>query len=178
MDESTHREDPRLSALFASERKKLIRLARWRLNDLSTEEAEDLVHDALLGILHRGDLIRQVEDLVGYLYRTFSNRIIDRQRRPSRTTALEAEAFEPISKEPAPDQQIMRQQLQERLLRALDKLTPQERALWIKTEIEGVSYRELAAQWNEPVGTLVSRKSRAGKRLRALLRKDGRDQNA
>jgi DNA-directed RNA polymerase specialized sigma24 family protein len=50
------------------------------------------------------------------------------------------------------------------------KLEPKQRAVWIATEIEGYTFKELAAKWEEPIGTLLSRKSRATKILRKLLK--------
>ena len=54
-------------------------------------------------------------------------------------------------------------------INAIDSLSSHERAVWIATELEGATYAELASQWNEPIGTLLSRKSRATKKLQALL---------
>ena len=48
-------------------------------------------------------------------------------------------------------------------------LNPQERAVWLATEVDGLSFRKLAARWGEPTGTLLSRKSRATAKLRKQL---------
>jgi RNA polymerase sigma factor (sigma-70 family) len=60
-------------------------------------------------------------------------------------------------------------QVQERLARALDRLNPRERAVWLATEVDGQSFRALAERWGEPAGTLLSRKSRATAKLRQEL---------
>jgi DNA-directed RNA polymerase specialized sigma24 family protein len=39
----------------------------------------------------------------------------------------------------------------------------------LATELEGASFRELAARWGVPIGTLLARKHRAVKSLRAAL---------
>jgi DNA-directed RNA polymerase specialized sigma24 family protein len=39
----------------------------------------------------------------------------------------------------------------------------------LATEIDGFTFRDLAEEWNEPIGTLLSRKSRAAAKLRQLL---------
>ena len=70
---------------------------------------------------------------------------------------------------PQPDATLERSQLQRRLRQALDRLPPAQRAVWVAVEIEGASFRDLAEKWNEPIGTLLSRKSRATKSLRAWL---------
>ena len=55
------------------------------------------------------------------------------------------------------------------LFTALDSLTPKQRAIFIATELEGKTFRELSEQWNEPIGTLLSRKSRTIKLLKEKL---------
>ena len=41
--------------------------------------------------------------------------------------------------------------------------------MWLATEIDGFTFRDLAEDWDEPIGTLLSRKSRAVAKLRQLL---------
>jgi RNA polymerase sigma factor (sigma-70 family) len=56
-----------------------------------------------------------------------------------------------------------------RLTEAIGKLEPRQRAILIATELKGESFRELSEAWGEPIGTLLSRKSRAVKALRQLM---------
>jgi len=55
------------------------------------------------------------------------------------------------------------------MAQALSLLSTAERAVWLAVEMEGFSFRELAEMWNEPIGTLLSRKSRATKNLQRIL---------
>ena len=50
--------------------------------------------------------------------------------------------------------------------------SPDHRAVLIATELKGKSFRELSEEWDEPMGTLLSRKSRAVKTLRKLLEEE------
>lgn len=52
---------------------------------------------------------------------------------------------------------------------ALDVLDPKQRAVFLATELDGKSFKELSALWDEPIGTLLSRKSRAVKALKKML---------
>ena len=65
---------------------------------------------------------------------------------------------------------LQREELQEQLHAAMMKLEPKQRAIWIATEIEGYTFKELSAKWGEPIGTLLSRKSRATKVLKMILK--------
>ena len=75
---------------------------------------------------------------------------------------LEAENEEPFAEE----ERIARMH---RLTEAIGKLEPRQRAVFIATELKEKSFRELSEAWGEPIGTLLSRKSRAVKALRQLM---------
>jgi RNA polymerase sigma factor (sigma-70 family) len=169
----------RLAEVFSRERARLLQVVRRRLFDVSITDAEDLVQDVFHNILRRADLIEQIENLTGYVYQSLANRITDRQRAPRREILLSEgddplrRALEPVSPDLDPEELLRRKQLREEIRRALDALPPPDRAIWIETEIEERSFREIASETGEPVGTLLSRKSRAAKSLRAHLRRKG-----
>ena len=68
-----------------------------------------------------------------------------------------------------PDEQTEQAYIRQRLVEAISRLEPRQRAVWLATEIHGRSFKELATAWGEPVGTLLSRKSRANALLRSYL---------
>jgi DNA-directed RNA polymerase specialized sigma24 family protein len=78
-------------------------------------------------------------------------------------------AIQPEHDGPDPEQAYHQIQLREQLRVAIGRLSAKERSVWVAIEIEGRSFRELADAWGEPIGTLLSRKSRATARLRELL---------
>jgi RNA polymerase sigma factor (sigma-70 family) len=165
--------------IFNREKTRPIQAVRRRLFGVSLADAEDLVQDVFYNILRRGDLVEQVENLTAYVYRALANRITDHRRAPSRERSLEESsegkddllrrALEPVDPELDPEERLQRKQVREEIRLALDQLNPRDRDIWIATEIEGRTFKELAEEWQEPIGTLLSRKSRAGKLLRALL---------
>jgi RNA polymerase sigma factor (sigma-70 family) len=173
----------RLAEIFSRERARLLQVVRRRLFDVSIADAEDFVQDVFHNILRRADLIEQIENLTGYVYQSLANRIADRRRSPPREILLSPDdgsdydplrqALEPVSPDLDPEELLRRKQLRGEIRRALDALPPPDRAIWIETEIEGRSFREIASETGEPVGTLLSRKSRAAKLLRAHLRRKG-----
>jgi hypothetical protein len=57
----------------------------------------------------------------------------------------------------------------ERIRRALDVLPPKARAIIMLSDVEGLSYREIAEVLRCPIGTVMSRLHNARKRLKALL---------
>lgn len=68
-----------------------------------------------------------------------------------------------------PESETLRNDLKLRLYQAVDALEPKQRAVWIATEIQGFTFRELAEKWGEPIGTLLARKHRAVNMLQKAL---------
>ena len=72
----------------------------------------------------------------------------------------------PAEDDITPEEQAQRLQ---KLTEAIGKLEPKQRAILVATELKGKTFRELSEAWDEPIGTLLSRKSRAVKALRQML---------
>ena len=80
---------------------------------------------------------------------------------------VEADGVE--AAEPGPEQQAVRRELHDALLRALDGLSPQHRAVVDLTYFQGMDYREIAAIVDCPVDTVKTRAFYARRRLKLLL---------
>jgi RNA polymerase sigma factor (sigma-70 family) len=154
---------------------RFLRFVQHQLFEQDAMEAEDIVSDVLYGLLRRADVIGEIENLSAYLYRSLANRVTDHHRaRVPQVRIDDAEQEEtPKVELPGkgldPEKVLEQQELQNRLSVAIGKLPPPERAVWLATEIDGFTFRDLAEEWNEPIGTLLSRKSRAAAKLRQLL---------
>lgn len=75
---------------------------------------------------------------------------------------------------PDPAAQTIAASMQERVLAALDSLPAEFREVLVLREIQGLSYRDISQVIDVPIGTVMSRLSRARLRLQAAL--GGRDQ--
>jgi len=137
--------------------------------------AEDIVSDVVFGLLRRADVISDIENLSAYVYRSLTNRVTDHRR--AQVNELRIDDQEPGESTPVelpdgrpdPEDSLVQGELRDRLRAAVGELAPAERAVWLATEVEGRSFRELAEDWDEPIGTLLSRKSRAAAKLRESL---------
>jgi RNA polymerase sigma factor (sigma-70 family) len=154
---------------------RFLRFVQHQLFEQDAMEAEDIVSDVLYGLLRRADVIGEIENLSAYLYRSLANRVTDHHRarvpqvRIDDAEQVETPKVELPGKGLDPEKALEQQELQNRLSVAIGKLPPPERAVWLATEIDGFTFRDLAEEWNEPIGTLLSRKSRAAAKLRQLL---------
>ena len=68
-----------------------------------------------------------------------------------------------------PDARVIQQQAVERMRRAIEGLPVDFREVIILRELEGLSYKEIAAVIRAPIGTVMSRLARARERLLAVL---------
>src|SRR5438874_12742244 len=68
-----------------------------------------------------------------------------------------------------PEDEAERRGQRERIMRALDRLNTEQRAVVAMHDVEGYSLEELETMLETPLGTLKSRLHRARQRLRALL---------
>jgi RNA polymerase sigma-70 factor (ECF subfamily) len=75
----------------------------------------------------------------------------------------------PTAAESGPESQLLRQELQARLSRALRSLSPEHRMVVELTYFEGCTYREIAAIAGCPVDTVKTRMFHARRRLKQLL---------
>jgi RNA polymerase sigma factor (sigma-70 family) len=173
------KEKSRLFEFFASEGKNLRRYVLGRIRSISEADAEDIIGDVMLRLFTRPDSAGSLENLGAYVYRAVANKAIDLNRRQARTVSLESCLDEDgelrlmtllSDSTPGPESQAERSELLRLLGQAIDRLEPKQRAVLIATEFDGVSFRDLSERWHEPVGTLLSRKSRAVKALREMLR--------
>ena len=151
-------EHDKLVELFHQEKARFMAFARRQIWGVASLDPEDVVADVFQTLLDKGDLVAGVEHLVAYVYRALGNRILDARRR-ERLAAPD----------PDPHRAFQASQDRERLVQAVEALKPRERAVWIATEVDRESFRDLSNRWGEPVGTLVSRKSRATAKLRRQL---------
>src|SRR6266571_526644 len=154
----------------------LYRLA-WRFTG-SVADAEDLVQDVLIKLFPRTQELLGIEKLRPWLARGLYNHFVDPVRHQARSPTVEpaaaAEGDEnpldtlPTTKD-GPEEQAERSGWRERILRALDRLNAEQRAVVTMHDVEGYSLEELETMLETPLGTLKSRLHRARQRLRALL---------
>src|SRR5262245_50173953 len=156
-------------------RQRVWRLAFQVLRD--REEAWDCAQDAFVRAFQSLGSFRGQSAFYTWLFRIAMNVATDRlrsrgaQARAFGTQPIPAEEWERTAPDPAarPDQAALGAERRERINEALDTLPPNARAIIMLSDVEGLSYREIATVLNCPIGTVMSRLHNARKRLRAAL---------
>jgi RNA polymerase sigma-70 factor (ECF subfamily) len=140
-----------------------------------TDEAEDVMQEALLKTYRHVSRIRQPEAFRAWLYRTVRNACLMRRRtrvdEPKRLLSIDepregAELIDPVDPSLDPEDALMNTRLRGRLLQAMRSLPRTYRAVVFLREMEGLSTREVA----RVVGTSEANVKQRLHRARVLLR--------
>jgi RNA polymerase sigma factor (sigma-70 family) len=158
--------DDQLTDIVNRERSRLRSFIRRRVPD--PRDAEDILQDVFYALVEANHLLMPIEHVTGWLFRVARNRIADlfRERPPE---ALEVEDLLP-SPDAGPEAEYVRAALLETLEQAIADLPPEQRDVFVGHELEGRSFREMAAESGVGINTLLSRKRYAVLRLRERLR--------
>ncbi|WP_026360573.1 RNA polymerase sigma factor [Amycolatopsis nigrescens] len=115
----------------------------------SRTDAEDVVQEVFLTAWRRLAQLSEDAAFVGWLYRAATNRCLNvlRSRRPE--VELDFEVADPPQRGGQPEHAAQVSEQLVALNRALQQLTPQQRACWLLREVHGRSYEEIG----EIVGT-------------------------
>lgn len=140
----------------------LRRYARWLARD--PHAADDLVQAALERAITRWDSRRDEEALRPWLFAIVYRRFLDGRRRAKRDAGLLAALGTSTETHPS----VEREHLARSTLDALERLPVEQRSLLILVSVEGLSYRDVAEMLEVPIGTVMSRLSRARQALRRL----------
>ena len=155
-------------ALIAQQIPRLRRYARALTGDRSA--ADDLVQDTLERALSRFHLWRRGSDLRAWLFTIMHNLYVNQARSRARRQqeSLESENAAELLRGRDPDWLELRD-----LASALAHIPDEQRAVLLLVGLEQFTYDEAARILEVPIGTVMSRLSRARERLRALLGGEG-----
>lgn len=149
----------------------MLRYART-LSRGNATEADDLVHEALVKALEAQGSFRRGGNLRGWLMSILHNTFVSQRRKrlsDDRKTAAAAMMADDVS---APEQES-RTRLAA-VVAAFDRLPEEQRTVLHLVAVEGLSYQEAADALGVPVGTVMSRLSRAREALRRWEAGSGR----
>jgi RNA polymerase sigma factor (sigma-70 family) len=167
-----------ISEIVVEERSRLRNFIRRRVPDPS--DAEDIVQEVFYELVEANRLLIPIEHVTGWLFRVARNRIIDLFRKKKPETfggaAVEGEGGEVLriedllpSPDAGPEALYFRSVLFDELEVALDELPKEQRDVFVAHELEGRSFKEMAAETGVSVNTLLSRKRYAVLHLRERL---------
>jgi RNA polymerase sigma factor (sigma-70 family) len=170
-------QDRQISEIIAQERSRLRNFIRRRVPDPS--DAEDIVQEVFYELVEANRLLMPIEHVTAWLFRVARNRVTDLFRKQKPEAFSDAAIDEngellPIedllpSPDAGPEALYVRNVLLDELELALDELPEEQRDVFVAHELEGRSFKEMAAETGLSVNTLLSRKRYAVLQLRERL---------
>ncbi len=171
-------QDGQISEVVTREQSRLRNFIRRRVPD--SRDAEDILQDVFYELVEANRLLMPIEHVTGWLFRVARNRITDlfRKKKPENFSDAavtdeddELLQFEDLLPSPdaGPEALYLRGVLLDELESALDELPQEQRKAFIAHELEGRSFKEMAAATGVSVNTLLSRKRYAVLHLRERL---------
>jgi RNA polymerase sigma factor (sigma-70 family) len=179
-------QDQRISEVVKREQSRLRNFIRRRVPD--PRDAEDILQDVFYKLVEANRLLMPIEHVTGWLFRVARNRITDlfRKKKPESLSdiaiansdvdgdgellllQMQLEEMLP-SPDAGPEAVYARNLLLQELELALDELPDEQREVFVAHELEGLSFKEMAAESGVSVNTLLSRKRYAVLHLRERL---------
>lgn len=168
-------QDQRIFEAVRRDRSRLFDFIRRRVPD--ARDAEDILQDVFTELVEANRLLMPIDHLTGWLFRVARNRIIDlfRKKKPDSFSDLPGDADDLRiddllpSPDAGPEALYARGVLLDALAAALDELPEEQRDVFVAHEIEGRSFKAIAASTGVSINTLLSRKRYAVRRLRGRL---------
>ncbi len=170
--------DRQISEIIAEERSRLRNFIRRRVPD--PRDAEDILQEVFYELVEANRLLMPIQHVTGWLFRVARNRITDlfRKKKPeSFSDAAVADEDDEVlqledllpSPDAGPEALYARNVLLDALELAIDELPEEQREVFVAHELEGRSFKEMAAATGVSVNTLLSRKRYAVLHLRERL---------
>lgn len=151
----------------------LYNLAHWLAGNRT--DAEDLVQETYAKALRGFRSFEAGTNLRAWMYRILRNTFLTSRAglAAQKTGWLEDEDAEKTEELTAhaetPERLVLREESRQQVLDALAALAVGDREILLLCEVEELSYREIAQVLDVPLGTVMSRLSRARTRLRRAL---------
>ena len=173
-------QDQRISEVVKREQSRLRNFIRRRVPD--PLDAEDILQDVFYRLVEANRLLMPIEHVTGWLFRVARNRITDlfRKKEPENFSEIEPADEDGVllrledllpSPDVGPEALYARNVLLNELELALDELPEEQREVFVAHEFDGRSFKQMSAETEVSVNTLLSRKRYAVLHLRERLQR-------
>ena len=158
-------DDRRLTDVVTREQPRLRSFIRRRV--LDPRDVEDILQEVFFELVEANCRLMPIDHVTAWLYRVARNRIVDlfRRRTPER---LELEDLLQSARA-GPEKEYEREVLFDAIESALAELPKEQRDVFIGHELNGRSFKQMAAETGVSINTLLSRKRYAVLHLRERL---------
>ena len=137
----------------------------------SKETAEEVVSDIYIEIWARRKQLQEIEDLKMYLYISVRNASLRRLKQTQKTSVLSLDDLEVefASNDPDAENNIITNELAEKIERAIESLPQQCKIIFKLAKQDKLKYKEIAQLLNISVKTIDNQLSTALKKIASVL---------
>jgi RNA polymerase sigma-70 factor (ECF subfamily) len=148
---------------------RLYQFACWLTQDRA--EAEDLVQETFMKGLKSFSSYKQGTNFRAWMYRILRNTFLTSQAGLKADVSLDSEENAPLepSSSETPESALLARVDNEAIKAALKELSVDFREIILLCDFEEMSYQEISLSIGIPIGTVMSRLSRARRAMRTLL---------
>jgi len=145
--------------------------ARWLTRDQA--EAEDLVQETFTKALRAFDSFQPDTNFKAWIFRILRNTFLTTRTGMAAVNTVFLEdhptALAAANADPSPEETLIRLDNEAALQSAIEQLQPALREVLLLCDVEEIKYKDIAVILDVPIGTVMSRISRARQALRQLL---------
>jgi RNA polymerase sigma-70 factor, ECF subfamily len=142
----------------------------------NSEDAQDVIQESFISAYQSLSSFKGDAKFFTWLYRIAMNAAISLKRKKKAAVSLDTGSKHDLVIDPLdqsldhqPGDAMERQEEEQRLQGALDRLSPEHKSVIVLKDIEDMKYEEIAEVLDVPIGTIRSRLHRARLELRDLL---------
>lgn len=146
---------------------RFFRIAYYFLH--SEESAQEVVLDVFLKIWQTRESLHRIANLEDYFFILVRNAALNRLKQDAHTPEVTDSVPEPSDKENSPEEQLITEELFARYVKALDRLPPRCREVFIRIREEKQSYAQVAEELGISIHTVDAQLQKASQRLIRML---------
>jgi RNA polymerase sigma factor (sigma-70 family) len=158
-----------LEKIYFKESKKMIHFIRKLINNkIDIYDEMDILQETFYSLINGINGTETIDNLTAYIYTSIRNRIIDLFRKKKLNYDTQVE-LEELAIDDIVIDQIEQQEMIEFIYAALDKLPDKQKQVFIKTEIDEMTYQQISNETGVSINTLLAQKKYAINKLKEKL---------
>jgi len=159
----------KIENIYQKESAKMLSYIRKSLiNRLEVYDEMDILQDTFYSLLNGIDSTKPIDNLTAYIYTSIRHKIVDIFRK--KKLAIDDQVpIDEIAIHDLVTEHFEKQEVLETIYIALEHLPINQKEIFIKTEINGMTFQQISDETGLSINTLLSQKRYAIKKLRELL---------
>lgn len=163
-------DDTAFEYLFNRYREAIYRLFVQRLG--GANDADDLLQETFIKVYINLGRYNPDYTFGQWVYTIARNTFVDFRRRRQEDLPIDERFAAPASPAPTPEESVINLQQRTQIERYLERLTPRYRRLVVLRFFDGLSYEEIAARLDLPLGTVKTQIHRARGRMCRMIKNE------